>query len=269
LASAIFNFHFSISNLKSQTLQSEIPRCELIDSSSRTPHSELSEPPAPSAPASIIQHPSSTLRPRRWLHRLLVLFAVLGLLLALAYILRAPLLTAFARAWIVDEKPVPADAIVVLGGGLECRPYAAAKLFKEGYAPKILIMDVAMSPTEQAGLKEPERDLTRKILQQQGVPDTAVEPVGRSVRNTFQESLGVRDWALAHNVKRLLITTDIFHTRRVKWLFGKQFKRNGIDLRVVAVQPWDYQSTNWWQIEPGLVAFQNEWVKLPYYWFKY
>jgi hypothetical protein len=41
---------------------------------------------------------------------------------------------------------------VILGGGLEYRPFAAAQLYKEGFAPKVLIMDVKLAPTEEMGL---------------------------------------------------------------------------------------------------------------------
>jgi predicted dehydrogenase len=29
------------------------------------------------------------------------------------------------------------------------------------------------------------------------------------------------------------------------------------------------RANDWWRHEEGLIAFQNEWVKLPYYWLKY
>jgi hypothetical protein len=32
-------------------------------------------------------------------------------------------------AWVVSDSIAPADAIVVLGGGLETRPFAAADLY--------------------------------------------------------------------------------------------------------------------------------------------
>jgi uncharacterized SAM-binding protein YcdF (DUF218 family) len=111
--------------------------------------------------------------------------------------------------------------------------------------------------------------LTLKILTHEGVPETAVERVGHAVHNTSEESLAVRDWAKTHGATRLLITTEIFHTRRVKWLFRKRFEATGTDVRLVAAQPVEYATTNWWQVEPGLIAFQNEWMKLPYYWAKY
>src|SRR5689334_20408445 len=53
---------------------------------------------------------------------------------------RAPLLRGVAHLWIVADAPAKADAIVILGGGLDSRPTEAARLFHAGYAPRILVM---------------------------------------------------------------------------------------------------------------------------------
>jgi hypothetical protein len=52
----------------------------------------------------------------------------------------------------VHDVIQPADAIVVLGGGLETRPFAAAALYKNGFAPKILVSDVKRSRAEKLGV---------------------------------------------------------------------------------------------------------------------
>lgn len=190
-------------------------------------------------------------------------------LLAVAFVFRAPLLTGLANLWIVNEPVTKADAIVVLGGGLENRPFAAAKLFHDGIAPKILYMDVKLSPTTELGITPPERELTHRVLLSQGVPETAMEAIGNGVSSTYDESRAVRAWVEKTGAKSLLIPTDLFHTRRARWLFRKELKGTGAQIRVVAVAPREYQATNWWQREQGLIAFQNEWIKLPYYWLKY
>src|ERR1039458_10225457 len=101
------------------------------------------------------------------------------------------------------------------------------------------------------GLKQPEKSVTRQILLRDGVPDSAIEIVGHSVHNTYQESVGVKEWARQNGAKRLLIATEIFHTRRVRWLFRKEFRGTGTEVRITAVQPWEYQASNWWQNEHG------------------
>src|ERR1035437_7695555 len=96
--------------------------------------------------------------------RLAAALLVLGVLLVASYVFRAPLLRAAADFWIVNQGVTQADAIVVLGGGLETRPFAAAKLYHEGLAPRILLMNVKLSPTTKLGITSPEKDLTRQVL---------------------------------------------------------------------------------------------------------
>jgi hypothetical protein len=56
--------------------------------------------------------------------------AVLLLALSIGWLARVQILQGVARAWIVSDSIGPADAIAVLGGGLETRPFAAADLYK-------------------------------------------------------------------------------------------------------------------------------------------
>src|ERR1039458_2085853 len=79
---------------------------------------------------------------RKWPRRLLGLSVLCLLCSVLCFAFRSPLLTGLANAWIVNEPLERADAIVVLGGGLEIRPFEAARLYHEGLAPKVLLMDV-------------------------------------------------------------------------------------------------------------------------------
>ena len=56
-------------------------------------------------------------------------------LCAVGWSFRGQLLRGLANAWIVHDPLSRADAIVVLGGGMQTRPFEAARLYREGYAP--------------------------------------------------------------------------------------------------------------------------------------
>ena len=128
---------------------------------------------------------------RTKLFRAVVACLLLG---GLAWAFRAPLLRGTARLWIVDEPPAPAAAIVVLGGGEDYRPFAAAKLWKEGFAPVILVPQVQPSPTEALGLRPTTTQIILGVLKAEGVPDSAVRLYGHDVSSTREEALGVREW---------------------------------------------------------------------------
>lgn len=191
------------------------------------------------------------------------------LLFALCFLFRAPLLIGLASAWVVNEPVAKADAIVILGGGLENRPFAAAKLFHDGVAPQVLYMNVKLNPAEELGVVISESEATRRILLSNGVPEIAMTAIGNSVASTYDESRAVQEWVKQAGAKTVLIPTDLFHTRRVRWLFEKQLQGTSTQVYVQAIDPIRYRLTNWWQHEEGLVSFQNEGVKLVYYRLKY
>ena len=199
--------------------------------------------------------------------------AAVGLgLLALAFVFRVPLLRGAARWWIVAEAPDKAAAIVVLGGGEDYRPFAAARLWKEGWAPIILVPDVRPSPTEGLGLRPRTTDVILGVLKAEGVPDSAVVRIGDKVASTRDETLAVRAWldsrpAPAAHPARLLIPTDPFATRRTDWFFHRSLP--GTDIRTLRTDPRDLDPDRWWTQEQGLISFNNEVIKTAFYWLKY
>lgn len=205
---------------------------------------------------------------RRCIAILGVVAGVMGMVV-LAYLFRAPLCLAYADLWIVNQPAQKADAIFVLGGGLQFRPFVAADFYHAGLAPKILISHAKPSPTDELGLTTQEKDLMRKVLLAKQVPERAIEEIGSNVTSTVEETLALRDWALRHKVRRVLVPTDIAHSRRAKFIFDRQLKGAEVEIVVTAIEPREYQRVNWWQKEEGIIAFQNELVKYLLYVWRY
>jgi uncharacterized SAM-binding protein YcdF (DUF218 family) len=205
----------------------------------------------------------------RWLRRLGWVSAVGCILLVAAYFFRVPLLTNMARAWVVNEPVAKADAIVILGGGLENRPFAAANLFHNGVASRILYMNVRLNPAQELGLISTEGEITHRILLSNGVPDTAMTMIGTGVASTYDESKAVQAWIEKTGARSIVITTDLFHTRRARWVFRKELRNMNTDIHVVVAGSRQYKINDWWLHEQGLIDFQNEVIKFFYYHLKY
>ena len=206
---------------------------------------------------------------RRWSRRLVCTLVLLLALAGLGWVFRAPLLTGLARAWVVDEPVTKADAIVILGGRPDLRAPEAARIYHEGLAPRILYMDVKLTPSSEMGIVPTEREQTRRLLLSNNVPESAIDAIGHSVSSTYDESRAVRDWMTRTGLHSIIIPTDLAHTRRVRWLFHKELNGLGAQICVHAIQPGEYGVNDWWQHEEGLIAFQNEFVKSAYYHLKY
>jgi uncharacterized SAM-binding protein YcdF (DUF218 family) len=202
----------------------------------------------------------------RRIYAVVLRVAAVGLLLVA---FRVPLLRGAARWWIVDEVPVVSDAIVVLGGGEEYRPFAAAKLWKAGIAPVILVPDVRLHATEALGLRPGTTEVILGVLKAEGVPEGVVVKIGKGVTSTREEAVAVREWAMGAGkaMPRLVIPTDPFPTRRTNWLFEKTIP--GCEATVVRTDPRDLEVERWWTSEAGLISFQNEVVKYMMYRVKY
>ena len=81
-----------------------------------------------------------------WAHHRLRQFFVFALILTAlgsgAWLERNALLQGAADLWVVSDPITPADAVVVLGGGADVRPFIAADLYAKGLVQKILVSRV-------------------------------------------------------------------------------------------------------------------------------
>ena len=115
----------------------------------------------------------------------MVLLALLGA----AWSLQSRLLQELASIWIIEERPRQADAIVVLGGSVDVRVTKAAELWRQGFAPLILLAKTRSA----AGEAEPgELTHARSLLSGLGVPYSAVRAFGHDVVNTYEEACALR-----------------------------------------------------------------------------
>jgi uncharacterized SAM-binding protein YcdF (DUF218 family) len=208
-------------------------------------------------------------RPRNMTRRvLLALVACIAILGLWAWLKPEILLRGAANLWIVSDEPAPADAIAVLGGGLEYRPFAAADYYRRGLAPKILISNIGATPAEKLGVLQSHVRANSEVLQKLGVPAAAIEPFGDHLSDTFAEATALHEWAVRNGAHRIMVPTDIFATRRLRWTLHHVFGNDAVTF-VPAVNPPDYQRDNWWRDERGVIGFQNEVMKYLYYRLKY
>jgi uncharacterized SAM-binding protein YcdF (DUF218 family) len=159
--------------------------------------------------------------------------------------------------------------VAVLGGGLEVRPFAAAELYKQGLVTKILISHVTESHLVEILAIPGHSELNRMVLLKLGIPETAIEMFGHANRSTWDEAAALRDWANQHGVSRIVIPTEVFFARRVRWIFNREFAGSSVQFNILSFEGPGYTRAKWWKTEAGLIAFQSEIIKYLYYRFKY
>ncbi|HET7228513.1 MAG TPA: ElyC/SanA/YdcF family protein [Longimicrobium sp.] len=204
---------------------------------------------------------------RRRGRRLLVAVLSLALACALAWVLRAPILTAAARYLSVHDPLRKADAIFVFGGDPDIRPYAAAALYHRGLAPLVLVPGMETGRLAADGLVPTQTQLFLSVLKKEGVPDSAVRvlAIPGGTTSTSDDARVLRDWIGQTHARRVIAISTTYHTRRCRLALRRALK--GMDVRVMmyGAPTRGYSERDWWKTEPGMVTYVNEYLKLARY----
>src|SRR5262249_8377933 len=145
----------------------------------------------------------------------------------------------------------------------------AAKYYHEGLVTRVLVTEARESPSEKLGIIPTHKSLNISELTRLGVPETAIESVGMNLSNTYEEAVALREWVERKRASRLIVPTEDFSTRRVRWVLGHVLAGTGTQIQVPALKPFGYTRTDWWKSDLGFMAFQNEVLKYCYYRIRY
>jgi uncharacterized SAM-binding protein YcdF (DUF218 family) len=199
---------------------------------------------------------------RRRLRVWAVWFGILALAVSVLLAEHRPLLEGFAASFRVND-PVKSDALVLLLGGPDHRPRAAADLYNQGLAPLVLMGDSGLDPD----LKTIETDVTRRALESDGVPAAAIQLLaGGEVHSTRDEALRVRDYARAHpTIRTITVVTTAFHTARSRWIFKRVLRGSGVEVHMAVAPLTVFDEVNWYKSGTGRVIYLSETIKTVYY----
>jgi uncharacterized SAM-binding protein YcdF (DUF218 family) len=182
-----------------------------------------------------------------------VLLACLLGTLALAALRWKTTLSYVGASIVASGRPVHADLILVLGGDFwGPRVLKAADLARLGYAPKVLI-----SGPRYRG--RPEGELAIEYLAGQRYATNSFESFEHHAHSTLDETLALRPELIRRRVKRVILVTSAYHSRRALILF--QLVCRGIDfISVPAPDPY-FHPDRWWSDENSRWLFVSEWSK--------
>ncbi|MGH7555762.1 MAG: YdcF family protein [Longimicrobiales bacterium] len=185
------------------------------------------------------------------------------LLLVVAYLARAAILTAMAEFLTVEDPVASADVIYVLGGEAYVRPAKAAELYKAGLAPRIVIPQPEDSPSHDLLVVPNVTDVAVVLLQKLGVPDSAIVvlriPGGST--STVQDARLFRDYVTRNDVRRAIVVTSMFHSRRTRWAIRKALGDMAVEVMMAPADDSRFNERNWWTVEAGILAYVEEYLK--------
>ena len=173
-----------------------------------------------------------------------VVFVIFGCL----FLARRPILKSLGSFLVVQDELKKTDVIIVLGGEND-RVEEAARLYKQGLAPYILMTGKMVA----YGMK---RSAVRS-----GVPaeDILVEPEAAS---TYQHPIYVKPIIEEKGFKSAIVVSSPYHMRRSAMLFDRALKKDKIELIYYPVQDGWFDADNWWTTAVGRRAVKMEYAKL-------
>ena len=193
----------------------------------------------------------------RWVRRhwfLGPLVIVLVTALAVLLICWEATLNYLGRFLIHSQTPQRADLILVLAGDFwGPRVVTGADLAVHGFAPLAL-----MSGTPYAG--RPDGELAIEFLAKKGYPTRLFQSFGHTSHSTIEEAIVLRPELARRGVKRVLLVTSAYHSRRASIVFRLFCP----DIQFIAIPAPDahYHPDGWWKDSSSRRLFFSEWIKI-------
>jgi uncharacterized SAM-binding protein YcdF (DUF218 family) len=186
---------------------------------------------------------------------------VAALVLLSALILSHSLWFAALGGWLVrTDPPAPADAALVLAGDKSGnRILKAAEMVRQGYTQTVLVS----GPEGMYGHNEAE--LAIPFAVRSGYPPSWFVAAPNRTFSTREEALVLIDELHKRGVRKCLLVTSDYHTRRAGGIY--RAAAPDIDFRVIGALTPSFDRADWWRTREGRKCFFLEWAKTVTGWF--
>ena len=187
-------------------------------------------------------------------------FLTLAIILGVGYLGIYGLLLSIGDFLTPSDPLQKSAAIVVLSGG-DDRTEWGIKLYKDGWAPKILFSGAALDKTGPSNAAA-----MREVALQEGVPASSIL-LEQKATNTYENG------ALSHPIldsigaKKIILVTSPYHQRRAYEIFKEIYK--GQDITMIN-SPSGYsawRAESWWQKSASFDVTVSELAKI--FWAKW
>ena len=203
-----------------------------------------------------MQSPPRRPRPRRtWFRRSLAVFSVFAVILvAILAFERQSVLSGIGSFLVRSDPPEHADLILVLGGDFwGPRVLKAAELGAQGFAPVVLLS----SPPYHG---RPEGELTIPFLAERGFSPAMFQVFAHHAASTVEEAVALRGELARRKVKRVILVTSGYHSRR-SYIVFRLFCPGIHFVSVPAADP-HYLPEIWWKDPSSRDLFFSELTKM-------
>jgi uncharacterized SAM-binding protein YcdF (DUF218 family) len=181
-----------------------------------------------------------------------------GIISVMGIILSESLLNGVSRALVYEDPLVKAEAVVVLAGGNGNRIETAVRLYREGFGEKLFFSGFRVYPETYTS------SLMKKYALKLGVPDDKVITWIPEVEvSTRGESIANLELLKKNRIKKFILVTSSYHTRRAKWMYEKAISLSSYNIEFLVYPAPDpfIPIQGWWKLRTGQKGIFFEYIK--------
>ncbi len=175
-----------------------------------------------------------------------------------------------AGTWLVKkDKPVHADAIVMLMGSIPDRVLATSDLYNAGFADHLILVEENMGAyrelRDRGAIIISNTQQCRNAAISLGIPADHITVLPGDARSTQEEAVIVREYLKTRSdIDTVLLVTSTYHSRRADMIFKRAIKN--AEMRIVLyTYPGNYSrfsGNGWWRGKESIQKVLTEYVKM-------
>jgi hypothetical protein len=197
----------------------------------------------------------------RWRRRLIVT----AVLVAALVLFHAPLFRFLAGFLVVNDPLATTDAVIVMGssGPFQAPSFQeAARLYREGYAEEIVLIEDRSSRLAKAGIVPTLETLGRRELAGQDVPEQALTVLTGDYRTAWDGARRLRAWLDEHPGASATVLCSEFASRGICGIGNQVLGAEAARVRWRALPDRRYGVSTWWKSRQGIVQFAGAYIAL-------
>jgi uncharacterized SAM-binding protein YcdF (DUF218 family) len=198
--------------------------------------------------------------------RVIIYFSGIILIISLVYIT----LCHKAGIWLVKkDKPVHANAMVMLMGSIADRVLQVTDLYRQGLAGKVIIVEENMDAyktLEARGIhiiSDAEKVCAALVALE--IPSDSIILLPGNATSTQMEAIIIRNYlADKSGIDTLILVSSAPHTRRASMIFKYAFRKAGKQEYILCSPSayTNFDAEKWWRSKEGMQTVLMEYLKI-------
>ena len=169
----------------------------------------------------------------------------------------------------VGEAPHRVNAVFILPGGPQTRPFVAATLVRLGLADSVLVPKNVKSPLVQAGIVPETHEMLIRTLEANGLDRSQIVLLEARTSHTFGDAVALKNFLDRSPDTTVAVVTSHYHARRTRWSLRRRLGPAVDRIHLVAAPVDEFNEDNWWVTKEGLHAYVSEYLKFAFYLLRY